>query len=82
MAKPTHQLEAAAAAAAEAQLALERRIAQVDAGWSDSARRTFESDHLAAIRADARHLRTELDELARLANATVKQLMRSQDPRR
>jgi hypothetical protein len=74
VAKPAQQLHAAGSAASEAQRSLESRIAQVDGMWSDSARREFEADHLAAIRADARHLRTELDELACLADSAVRQL--------
>jgi len=74
MAKPAQRLRALGSAAADAHRSLESRIAHVDDMWSDDARRAFEADHLAAIRSDARHLRTELDELARLADAAVKQL--------
>jgi hypothetical protein len=74
MAKPAQQLHALGSAAADAQRSFESQIADVDGTWSDDVRRAFEGDHLAAIRADARHLRTELDELARLADAAVRQL--------
>jgi hypothetical protein len=68
-----HQLRALTSAA-EAQQALEKGIAHVDSRRSDSARRSFEAEHLAMIRADARSLKTEPDEVARLADAAIRQL--------
>jgi hypothetical protein len=64
MAKAAQQLHLLAEAAGDAHRSLEARIAHVDGAWSDSARRAFEADHLAAIRADARHLRDTLAEVA------------------
>jgi heme oxygenase len=58
------QLHALASAANDAHRSLEQCIMHVDTAWSDSTRRAFEADHLAAIRADARHLRTELADIA------------------
>jgi len=74
MADKIHELRALAAAAALAHRSLETGIARVDGAWNDSARRTFEANHLAAIRGDARHLRDELDEIAQLADQAARQL--------
>jgi len=64
VAKSAEQLRALASAGADAHRSLEHRIARVDSAWSDSARRSFEADHLGPIRSDARHLRDELAEIA------------------
>jgi hypothetical protein len=64
MAKTPQQLHAFASGAGDAHRSLESRIAHVDSAWSDSARRSFEAGHLAAIRGDARHLREALAEIA------------------
>lgn len=64
MAKAAQQLHALASGAGDAHRSLQSRIARVDSAWSDSARRSFEADHLAAIRGDARHLRDALTAIA------------------
>jgi uncharacterized protein YukE len=64
MAKAAQPVHALASGAGDAHRSLERRIAQVDSAWSDSARRKFEADHLASIRSDARHLSDALAEIA------------------
>ena len=60
--------------AGEAQRTLESAIASADERWPDSARRTFEADHLAAIRSEARLLRVELDAIATLAEQAMREL--------
>ena len=77
MAKPAQQLHALASQAAAAHQSLEARIAHVDSAWSDSARRSFEADHLAAIRADARHLRDGLSEIAAELDRAVRSIDRT-----
>ena len=63
-----------AAKATDAQHALENGIAQADASWMDPTRARFETRHLASIRADARTLRTELEEIARMSDAIIRAL--------
>jgi hypothetical protein len=63
-----------AAKAADTQRALESGIAQADGSWMDPTRARFETRHLAPIRADARALRTQLEEIARTADTVVKDL--------
>ena len=69
-------LEHSVAAAARAQWALESRIEGIDRGWDDETRRAFEARHLKAIRADARHLHTELEEIAATVERAVRVLRR------
>jgi hypothetical protein len=64
MAKGAQQIRALASGASDARRSLEGRIAHVDSAWSDSTRRSFEADHLASIRSDARHLSDALAEIA------------------
>lgn len=71
------RLEALASGAETAQRSLERTIAEVDGVWRDSARQGFEGDHLAAIRSDAKHLSSELKEIARLAATAARATDRS-----
>lgn len=77
MRKHGRELHAAAGAAAEAQRSLENGVARADGTWSDSVRRRFEADHLAAIRADARHLRLELEAIAADAERVAGTLRRT-----
>jgi hypothetical protein len=74
MSDPAKHLRALERAASEAQRVLEIRIAEVDSGWSDSARRSYEADHLAAIRGDARRLRVDLDLIAEAAEQARRDL--------
>jgi hypothetical protein len=74
MPDPVGHLRALAARAADAHRTLEGGIAAADGAWNDDARRGFEGDHLAGIRADARHLRIELEELTRGAAAARRHL--------
>ena len=74
MADAGRRLRATERAAADARRALEAGIVNADEGWNDSARRGFEADHLAAIRADARHLHVELGAIAALAEAALRNL--------
>jgi len=74
MPNPAKQLQALASEAGDAHRSLESRIADVDSTWSDSARRGFESDHLAGIRADARHLRAELADIAAEVDQTIRSI--------
>jgi hypothetical protein len=76
MPDPIGHLRALAATAADAHRALEGGVAAADEAWNDDARRGFESDHLADIRGDARHLRAELEELARGAAVVQRHLRR------
>ena len=69
-------LRALAVTAAEAQRALEAAIAAADAEWNDGARRRFDGDHLAGIRADARLLRDELDGLDQTVSAALRLMNR------
>jgi len=66
------RLQTLASGAEMAQRSLERAIADVDSRWRDGARRSFDADHLEAIRSDARYLRSELEEIARLAASTLR----------
>jgi hypothetical protein len=72
--KHAKQMKETAAAASAAHRSLEQRIAHADATWKGAERRDFETEHLASIRAEARHLRTELEELSRLADSAIRQL--------
>ncbi len=74
MAEGTRHLRGIERAAAEAQRALESGIVAADQKWSDEARRRFEAEHLAAIRADARHLRVDLAAIAQTAEQALQQL--------
>ena len=60
--------------AADARRTLEASISRVDGEWSDGARRRFETDHLAAIRSDARHLTVEMDAIAHMVEEVIGQL--------
>ena len=62
------------AKAADAERALQSGIAQVDALWMDPTRAQFEIRHLAPLRADARALRTELEKIAQLSDAVIRDL--------
>jgi hypothetical protein len=63
--------------AAEARHILESHIASVDSRWSDDARRGFETDHLAAIRSDARRLKVDLAVIAEKADQSARAVHRS-----
>jgi hypothetical protein len=81
MARATQQLHALASGVADAHRLLEKRIAHVDSTWSDSARRDFESDHLAAIRGDARQLRDALAGIAGELDRAIRTVEESQPNR-
>jgi hypothetical protein len=74
MAEKARQLHQLASVASDAQRSLETAIARGDSAWNDTVRRGFEADHLAGIRADARHLRVELEEIAQVAERALRQL--------
>lgn len=76
MAKGTRHLRALEREAAEAQRALESGIVAVDQKWNDEGRRRFEVEHLASIRADARHLQVDLAAIAQAAEQAMQQLQR------
>lgn len=63
MADSLRHLRALERAAKEAQRALEAGVSGVDESWNDDARRSFEAEHLAGIRSDARRLGVELGEI-------------------
>ena len=63
-----------AAKATSAERALQSGIVQADASWVDPTRAQFETSHLAAIRADARALKTELDSIARISEDVIRAL--------
>lgn len=63
--------------ATDARHTLEANISRVDREWNDSARRSFEADHLAAIRSDARRLVVEVDRIAHLVEEVIGQLAQS-----
>ena len=67
------RLQAVGSQAEAAQRALERAIVRLDDGWSDDARQSFDADHLAAIRLDARRA-GGADEIARLSVSMVRAL--------
>jgi hypothetical protein len=57
-------LDPTAAAFADAVRTLERTLAATRAGWDDSTRRGFDSQHAAAILGDAKQSLAELSRLA------------------
>jgi hypothetical protein len=63
-----------AAKARSAERALKSGIAQADVSWMDPTRAQFEIRHLAAIHADARALKTELDNIARMSEDAIRAL--------
>lgn len=65
-----------ASRSADAQRALETGITEADGAWMDPARGRFETRHLAEIRGDARALRSDLEEIARLAQEAEKAIAR------
>jgi len=76
MADSSRHLRALEHAAKDAKRALETSISRVDETWSDDTRRSFEAAHVAAIRADARHLAVELGEIAAAAENALNALDR------
>lgn len=74
MADSGGHLQALETAAGETQRALEAGISAADARWNDEVRRRFEADHLAAIRADARHLRIETTQVVQMAQQAIREL--------
>jgi hypothetical protein len=63
--------------AADARRTLEVTVSHVDREWSDGARRSFEVDHLTAIRSDARRLVAEVDGIAHMVEEVISQLAQS-----
>jgi hypothetical protein len=74
MADSSRRLRALEQAANDAQRALETGISRADGLWSDDARRSFEAEHLAAIRLDARRLGVESGEIAAAAEEALRAL--------
>jgi len=74
--EPSPRLRALVSAAASAQRSLETRIVRIDSAWNDGARRSFEAEHLAPLRGEARHLRDELADIAADLDRAVRNLDR------
>jgi len=49
---------------------------RIDSAWNDGARRSFEAEHLAPLRGEARHLRDELADIAADLDRAVRNLDR------
>ena len=74
MADGVRHLKALSDQADAAQRALESGIASADQKWNDEARRKFEAEHLASIRADARRLRVEIAEIGENTERAIRQI--------
>ncbi len=74
MAEARARIRALENAAKDAQRALEADIVRIDQEWNDDARRTFEAEHLAAIRSDARLLGVQLGEISVATEETIRAL--------
>lgn len=74
MADSCRHIRALENAAKDAQRALETSVGRADQAWNDDARRSFEAEHLAAIRTDARRLGVELGEIVAAAEDALRAL--------
>jgi hypothetical protein len=76
----TASLDPAVTALADAVRVLERTLAETRAGWDDSARRGFDSQHALVVVGDARQSLAELRQLATDLTVAIRLLDSSAQP--